>query len=275
MIGAIKLLRLIQRTAKTGELRELEESPLWNSKYGAAMRGIVEQFVSAATKQETEILNEHQARLFALQSQINPHFLYNTLDCIRGQAMLDDNREIAQMLEALSDLFRYSISRKDNLVLLREELNSAENYMFIQQYRFNERYQYSVNFLGNKNEILDCYVPKLILQPIIENAILHGLEKKSSGSITVVIDFSEDMLLINVSDDGIGIEEDDLKAIFESIEGAQLPVYVSGIALPNINRRIRMLFGEKYGIHLYSTPNKGCDVEIILPRIVSKDTIDA
>jgi two-component system sensor histidine kinase YesM len=142
--------------------------------------------------------------------------------------------------------------------------------MFIQRYRFNERYQYAVHFLGNKNEILDCYVPKLILQPIIENAILHGLEKKSSGSITVVIDFSEDMLLINVSDDGIGIEEDDLKAILECIEGAQLPVYVSGIALPNINRRIRMLFGEKYGINLYSTPNKGCDVEIILPRIVSK-----
>ena len=125
-----------------------------------------------------EIFNK-QTELTALQSQINPHFLYNTLDTIRGQAMCDDNIEVANMIETLASFFRYSISRKGNLVTLRDELNNINNYMRIQQYRFNNRFSLEIVVDEEDMQAYDFYVPRLILQPIVENAIVHGLEEKS------------------------------------------------------------------------------------------------
>jgi two-component system sensor histidine kinase YesM len=274
---AAALMECIQQAGKNGGWKKLRESAVWNrTGYGAAVRAALNGLVSEVTKKETAVSDEQRAKLLALQSQINPHFLYNTLDCIRGQAMLDNNREIAEMLEALSDFFRYSISHRDSMVTLQDELNSASNYMLIQRYRFNDRYGFEVHILGEKNAVLNCYIPKLILQPIIENAILHGLESRSRGLIRIRIDFSRDLLHITVSDDGEGMTEDQLLTVLTQINGdGSQPGNVSGagIALPNINRRIRMLFGERYGIHVYSTRGKGTDVEVIVPRILNKDEV--
>lgn len=131
-------------------------------------------------KNNAQILNK-QTELTALQSQINPHFLYNTLETIRGQALIDDNEEIAKMVEALSAFFRYSISRKGNLVTLRDELANIENYMLIQRYRFNNRFSMEVLIDEEDEEAFDFLIPRLIIQPVVENAIFHGLEEKLEG----------------------------------------------------------------------------------------------
>ena len=131
-------------------------------------------------KNNAQILNK-QTELTALQSQINPHFLYNTLETIRGQALIDDNEEIAKMVEALSAFFRYSISRKGNLVTLRDELANIENYMLIQRYRFNNRFSMEVLIDEEDEEAFDFLIPRLIIQPVVENAIEHGIDEKEDG----------------------------------------------------------------------------------------------
>ena len=212
---------------------------------------------------------DRQATLAALQSQINPHFLYNTLESIRGQALIDDNKEIAVMLEELGSFFRYSISRRENIVTLLEEIQNIKGYMFIQNYRFGGRYNLEIDYQIDEEEANRCLLPKLILQPIVENALIHGFEDRSKGKIDVVIDGDEDNLLITVSDDGSGMNENKLSELNQSIEGISSEtgnMKHNGIALENVNKRIHILFGERYGLHAYSTPGQGTDIEIFLPR---------
>lgn len=214
-------------------------------------------------------LADTQAEIDALQSQINPHFLYNTLDAIRGQALIDDSPVIADMTEALSILFRYSISRTGNLVTLREEFRCIEKYLMIQQFRFSGKFQYVRDVDPN---LLSCLIPRLTLQPIVENAIYHGLETRPEGGIiTLSLEQSGGYLVIRVSDNGIGMTESQLLAINEKLRVSTLvsvPLSSkkgSGIALGNVNRRIRLTFGDEYGLSVSSAPNIGTDVEILLP----------
>lgn len=226
---------------------------------------------SSATKRRevSTALADTQAEIDALQSQINPHFLYNTLDAIRGQALIDDSPVIADMTEALSILFRYSISRTGNLVTLREEFRCIEKYLMIQQFRFSGKFQYVRDVDPN---LLSCLIPRLTLQPIVENAIYHGLETRpEDGIITLSLEQSGGYLVIRVSDNGIGMTESQLFAINEKLRVSTLvsvPLSSkkgSGIALGNVNRRIRLTFGDEYGLSVSSAPNIGTDVEILLP----------
>ena len=226
---------------------------------------------SSATKRRevSTALADTQAEIDALQSQINPHFLYNTLDAIRGQALIDDSPVIADMTEALSILFRYSISRTGNLVTLREEFRCIEKYLLIQQFRFSGKFQYVRDVDPN---LLSCLIPRLTLQPIVENAIYHGLETcPEGGIITLSLEQSGGYLVIRVSDNGIGMTESQLLAINEKLRVSTLvsvPLSSkkgSSIALGNVNRRIRLTFGDEYGLSVSSAPNIGTDVEVLLP----------
>lgn len=218
-------------------------------------------------KESQEKIINKETEFAALQNQINPHFLYNTLDSIRGQALLDDNIEIADMVEALSSFFRYSISKKGSLVTLRDEINNIENYMKIQQYRFNNRFSLEVTI--DEKEIWYCMIPKLIIQPIIENAILHGLEDTVfDGKVRIGVMRTYRQLIIKVSDNGKGMPLEKLKEINNRLnEDKQFYSYNSGtgIALTNINNRIKLLFGNAYGIKVYSILNSGTDIEINVP----------
>lgn len=169
-------------------------------------------------KNNAQILNK-QTELTALQSQINPHFLYNTLETIRGQALIDDNEEIAKMVEALSAFFRYSISRKGNLVTLRDELANIENYMLIQRYRFNNRFSMEVLIDEEDEEAFDFLIPRLIIQPVVENAIFHGLEEKlEGGKVTIDIIVTDKNLILMISDNGKGMDVDTLKELNARIQ---------------------------------------------------------
>ena len=216
-----------------------------------------------------DILNK-QAELDALQSQINPHFLYNTLDSIRGQALSEGAEDIADMTEALSTFFRYSISNRNNIVTLEEELENVRNYFMIQQFRFNNRFRLQI--LPVPQELLNnCRLPKLTLQPILENTILHGMEEKlGPGTINIRVLPTDARTVITISDDGAGMSEETLLHLQEKLRGdAPVPLKRSkgsGIALTNVNRRIKLLFGSDYGLRIMSTLGLGTDVEISLPR---------
>lgn len=228
------------------------------------------RLVAEETKEKAAQVDEQQLRLIALQSQINSHFLYNTLECIRGQALLDDNKNIADMLETLSTFFRYSTSRRENVVMFQDELINTQNYMKIQQYRFGSRF--SLEIEADDSAVGSCFVPKLVLQPVIENAVLHAFEDRRQGQITLSADIAENLFVITITDNGRGMDESTLELLRNHIQGTtdSSGEKKTGIALANVQKRIHMLFGSAYGISVYSTVGLGTDVEITLPCVFSK-----
>ena len=219
-------------------------------------------------RENSAIVFDKQAELTALQSQINPHFLCNTLESIRGQALVDGNREIAKMMEALASFFRYSISRRGNFVTLRDELDNIKNYMMIQSYRFNNRFSLEIIIEEDDEKAYDYLIPRLILQPVVENSIYHGLEVlPEGGKVVIEVTLTENILILTVSDNGKGMDPKTLSELNARIRSANMETGGdgTGIALPNIHKRIQLLFGEEYGVNIYSTLNQGTDVEIVLP----------
>lgn len=222
-------------------------------------------------------LSNRQAQYLALQNQINPHFLYNTLEAIRGDALSEGVENIAAITEALATFFRYTISNMDNLVTLEEELCNAENYFAIQNYRFGDRISMAVEIQPGSEAARDYLIPKLTLQPIIENAIIHGLEHQvGPGRISVHITSDGHRLLMEVTDDGVGMSESQLDAVNERLShqdsrSAEGDKGKGGIALGNVDNRIRLLFGEQYGLRVSSIPGYGTRVEITLPVRQTRD----
>ena len=227
-----------------------------------------------------QIMNasKRQAQFLALQNQINPHFLYNTLEGIRSEALLAGLDNVASMTEALSTFFRYTISNVENLVTLEQELENTRNYFFIQQFRFGNRMALEVVIDDDeKDEVLSYRIPKLTLQPIVENCIIHGLEcQVGQGLLRVHIETTQSRLLVTVSDDGVGMESSVLQKMnhnlsVRSFEYMRREEHQGGIALVNVNNRIKLLFGEQYGLTVTSQIGVGTDVLISLPRSVGPE----
>ena len=222
-------------------------------------------------------LNKRQAQYLALQNQINPHFLYNTLESIRSEALIAQLDSVADMTEALASFFRYTISKVENLVSVEEELQNCQTYFRIQRYRFGERLNLSIEYdPDDQEEIFRCRLPKLTMQPILENSIIHGTELKiGTSQLTIHLERTQRRLLIRVSDNGIGMDAETLARVNGRLgrgglsavghEGEQR----GGVALVNVDDRIRLLFGSEYGLHVFSIQGSGTDVEITLPAITS------
>lgn len=227
------------------------------------------QHLSWETKKRSEFL--------ALQNQINPHFLYNTLEAIRGDALAVGMDNIADITEALSTFFRYSVTDTGSLVTIAAELDNVDNYFKIQQYRFGEKLELKYEIPENE-ELLELMCPKLTLQPIVENAIFHGLEKRTDkGTIRIRIEMTDSKVLITIFDNGVGMDSKTLDELNDRLNrftmaytGQEENSKRGGIALQNVCRRIKLLFGENYGIHVFSIPEYGTDVRITLP-IVKKN----
>ena len=226
-------------------------------------------------------LNKRQAQYLALQNQINPHFLYNTLESIRGEALIAGLGGVADMTEALAKFFRYTITKVENLVSVEEELDNCETYFRIQKYRFGDRLELHVEYEAEEfEEIMSCRIPKLTLQPILENSIIHGTEPKvGTGNLKIQFERTESRLIIRISDDGVGMDEEALARLNRRLgrDGKSLDCHrepeKGGIALVNVNNRIHLIFGEEYGMHVYSMAGAGTDVEITLPTAVDEEDI--
>lgn len=228
--------------------------------------------IEAQLKDQQAIrLSNRQAQYLALQNQINPHFLYNTLEAIRGDALEAGITDVAAITESLATFFRYTISNTDSLVTLEEELNNAENYFSIQNYRFGDRISMTVTLESGCEDAIHCMIPKLTLQPIIENAIIHGLEHQvGPGVVTVHIRTDGHRLLLDVTDNGIGMSEEVLKEICDRLNTSEQLKYEDehsrgGIALTNVDNRIGLLFGKPFGLKIFSVKGIGTRVEIVLP----------
>jgi two-component system sensor histidine kinase YesM len=226
-------------------------------------------------REHSEIILRQQSEYAQLQSQINPHFLYNTLESIRGQAIIDDNYKIAEMTEALGKYFRYNIGKDNYEVTLGEELGNIKNYIYIQQYRFQDKFEFHIYNHDASGMSLNCIIPKMTLQPIVENAIYHGMENKTEkGNINIHIETTKDRLIILVADDGGGMDKKTLDILKEKLKSSDGIISKeegkfgnNGIAMENVNNRLRLLFGEKYGIKVSSTLDYGTEVELTIPVI--------
>jgi two-component system, sensor histidine kinase YesM len=224
---------------------------------------------------------KREAQILALQNQINPHFLYNTLETIRSEAIMNGAVNAGTMAEALATFFRYTISNLDYLVQIEDELENIQNYFTIQHYRFGNKIGIKITYDEEDKNILRLYIPKLIMQPVVENAIYHGIEQKlGAGQVTISISYTKQNLDIMISDDGIGIKDTELSEINNRLwtdsenYGYEKSEKSGGIAIRNVNQRIKLLFGEEYGIWLNSIYGIGTDVHIKLPVVLTPDDLE-
>ncbi len=227
------------------------------------------------------LASKREAQILALQNQINPHFLYNTLETIRSEAIMNGAVNAGTMAEALATFFRYTISNLDYLVQIEDELENIQNYFTIQHYRFGNKIGSQITYDEEDKNILRLYIPKLIMQPVVENAIYHGIEQKlGAGQVTISISYTKQNLDIMISDDGIGIKDTELSEINNRLwtdsenYGYEKSEKSGGIAIRNVNQRIKLLFGEEYGIWLNSIYGIGTDVHIKLPVVLTPDDLE-
>jgi sensor histidine kinase YesM len=231
--------------------------------------------MDAALREDYRTYLRKQMQYSALQSQINPHFLYNTLETIRSAALQGGMKEIALMIESLARYFRYSIGSGLDFVTLQEEMMNIKDYFFILQYRFGNKL--SIDYEIEDEQILLYRIPKMSLQPLVENAVFHGVEQKpGKGEIRIRIRKTEKKIYMTVSDNGLGIPDERVKELNRMLTtpSNSLPKDASekaGIALANVNERIRLYFGEDFGIWIDSIFGEGTDVSIVFPCLSEID----
>jgi two-component system, sensor histidine kinase YesM len=211
-------------------------------------------------------IREREAELNVLQAQINPHFLYNTLDTIFWKAEKNHVPEIGEMVYALSRIFRLSLNRGNELTTVAQEKELIENYLVLQQIRFKDKLTFTIDF---DQKLLDLTMPKLVLQPFVENAIIHGIEEMDTpGHIQIIGRLDDQQITFQIIDNGIGMTQDKIEQILSKGNSAQSnPVAVSGgYAIKNVLERLELYYQSNYQLIFDSIPGKGTTVVIIVPK---------
>ncbi len=238
----------------TREVRELSES-------FEHMVLRIQRLMSTVREEE---VNLRKTELKALQAQINPHFLYNTLDSIAWMCEQGRNTDAVKMVHALARLFRISISRGHELIPIGKEIEHAESYLQIQKYRYKNQFTYEFDV---DPACLNYYCNKITLQPIIENAINHGLDLLvEEGRIDVRVREEGEDIVFYVQDNGVGMSHEQLRSIME-----RSPTDRTGIGIKNVDDRLKIYFGKYYGLRITSEPDIGTCVEIRMPKIQEGD----
>ena len=216
-----------------------------------------------------DIVTEHETRrrteFDALQSQINPHFLYNTLDIIVWMIENEEKEKAVQIVTALGRFFRISLSRGRSIIPVKDELEHVRNYLMIQQNRFKNKFTYRVEA---DDAVLPMASVKLILQPIVENAIYHGMEfMDGDGEILVKAELKDGCTVMTVRDNGLGMTEETVEKLLSGDQPHAPSRRGSGIGVRNVHERIRIYFGEDYGLSIVSEPDEGTKVTIRMPAV--------
>lgn len=232
------------------EVREL------SSAFNYMLDGL-NNYIHAQMKMQKE---KRKAEIHALQMQINPHFIYNTLSSIKWLIWQGKIEKSTETIDAFISLLQNTISNKNEMITILEEVNNLKNYVLINHIRYGDNI--NVNFFVMPN-CEDYIIPKLILQPFIENSFFHGFNDKSNGSIHVFINEQNNNLVCEIIDNGIGIKNDDIKKILRKSSGKH--EHFTSIGINNVNDRIKLLYGEEYGITITSEENKGTNVRVVIP----------
>ncbi len=206
----------------------------------------------------------NQSELKFLQSQINPHFLYNTLNSISALALIEGAEQTMKMIGCISEILKYYLKKIHDNVTLQEESKIVENYLYIQKARFGERIEYVLNF---DEAVMQYSVPSMILQPLVENAIVHGLEpKEDKGLVEIGILDKNDNILITVKDNGMGMKEETLNELLQKM-GAISQTSARGIGISNVIRRLELKYGKNL-VNIKSRFGEGTEISILLPKAV-------
>ncbi len=211
--------------------------------------------------------NKRKSELDALQAQINPHFLYNTLDSIVWMGEAGKNQEVVKMTSSLAKLFRISINKGKEYVTLKQEIEHVESYLIIQQMRYGDKLTYEIDV---EPQLLQSRIIKILLQPIVENAIYHGIKQLPGTGLIQIRGFEkahegtdERYLCIEIEDNGMGMEEDTIKKL---LSGAINPeAKGSGVGVYNVDQRIKLYYGDTYGLDIESEPFEGTIIRLTLP----------
>ncbi len=278
ILNPLKKFMIFMDKVKSGDLKNLKKRIMlegyeeimvmaneFNNMLDEVHRLTTRLFETTTSLYQSE-LEKHQSELAFLRSQINPHFLYNTLETIKGIATVRGVNEIKEMTNALGRIFKYSIIGEDE-VLFMTEVEIARAYIKIQKIRFCDRFAVEYDF---SQEALKCKVPKMILQPIIENSIYHGLELKlEKGNLYISGKINQKKeLVICIRDDGIGMNKETFNAILHQLESkypAKKFDAKGRIGILNVNNRLKLIYGSQYGIEIKSICHEGTEVIITLP----------
>ncbi len=230
---------------------------------GETIKYMAEQMRKLMQDIVTEQESKRKSEFDALQSQINPHFLYNTLDSIVWMVENERYQEAIVMVTSLAGFFRVGLSKGKNIITLKDELNHAGSYITIQHMRFRDKFTFHINA---EKEILSMATIKLIVQPLLENAVYHGMEfMDGDGEIEVNAYAKENSLYIDVTDNGMGIPEEEIDGLLK--RDSKHRGKGSGIGLKNVHERIQLYFGENYGLTILSEADVGTTVRIHLPLV--------
>ena len=250
--------------------------------------GMIDQIETLMDEQAATADQLRVTEVQALQAQINPHFLYNMLDMINWMALSGSGKEVSEAVQNLSKFYRLSLSKKEIYVTIEDELRHIDLYVLLQNMRFDDKIDFIIDV---PDEIMECSIPKLVLQPIIENALLHGILEKNTREGTVVVMAWEEMneitgredIVFTISDDGVGMSKEKLRELNESLKNAETRtknstveketaagesaiVNGSGIAVTNTHLRLVLLYGHGYGLTFRSEEGSGTEVEVRIPK---------
>lgn len=257
MTKTVKRIQAGETHLRMENLKEDEAGEL-----GKSFNNMLDQIEGLIAREyENKLLLNH-AQYQALQAQINPHFLYNTLDTMGSIAEIDGCDQVSALCQSLAELFRYSLNMKKPFSTVSQEMVHLKNYIYIMNIRMQNQIQYTFDI---NDTILNDELPRISIQPLVENAINHGLKNyKGEKKIYICACPEEQNLVITVEDNGVGMSEERIRELFE--ESPDQGDKRDSIGILNIHKRMRLLFGEQYGVKIESTPGKGTRVILTVPR---------
>lgn len=270
---ATKRIQILSNAMQDVRMGKLETSIVLNgddelSSLADDFNGMVEDIKKLLNRIYQQQKEERQRELQVLQSQINPHFLYNTLDTLQWKALEHNALELSEMIVSLSSFFRISLSKGKELITLEKELEHVKNYLIIQQFRYSDILDYEINC---DPSLYSYQLPKIIIQPLVENAIYHGIKPKlAHGTVKINVFEEQDYLNIVVEDDGVGISHEKLINIRKNLEE-----HFAGnnYGLYNVNRRLLLHYEQDSKITINSTENQGTSITMKILKIMEKEDV--
>lgn len=270
-VGPISNLRHLMAEAESGDLAVSFDTQRYSGEIrqlGSSFNSMMDKIRSLLGMVYKEQQDKREAEIRTLQAQINPHFLYNTLDTIRWMAEEHQAGDIVKLVSALTKLFRVSLSRGREIISLADEMEHVRSYLYIQKVRYEEKLNYEINV---PDSLLSLRVNKLILQPLVENAIYHGIkQKRGAGHITLTGQRRDKLLILRVEDDGAGMTPEKCAQLNAALRASNAREYDHGYGVFNVNDRIRLSYGQEYGLYYTINEHGGISVELICPAITSR-----
>lgn len=247
---------------------------------GRSFNTMIEQIHKLISLTERQERKKREAELHSLQANIKPHFLYNTLDTIQWMARKKNAPDVADLVGSLSKLFRIGLSKGGTIIRLEDEMEHIKNYLQIQSVRYKNKLNYSLTVTPDLKHLS---ILKIVLQPIVENAIYHGIkERRGPGLITIEAKLEQEMLIIQIGDNGKGMTEETLQQLKESLESflgstedEMESRLTTGYGVVNVHARLRLTFGDQYGVKIESELDKGTIVTIFHPVLENHQALQS